>query len=75
MQNEYWENYGAKFIRKFGKYELYKKGNEYLLTDGWRCDWFILYDFGGWAHDGVFALRKDIRTYFNKLSPSQFKGA
>lgn len=63
-----------EFIRKFGKYELYKQGAEYMLTDGWLCDWFILYDEGlGWAHDGIFALRKDIRAYFNKLSPKELR--
>lgn len=58
------------YIRKFGKYQLFKQGAEYMLTDGWNCDWFIIYDFGGWAHDGVFRLRKDIIKYFTKLSPA-----
>ena len=58
------------YVRKFGKYDLYKQGEEYMLTDGWLCDWFILYGDGlGWAHDGRFALRKDIRAWFDKLSP------
>jgi hypothetical protein len=60
------------FIRKFGKYDLYKQGEEFMLTDSWLCDWFILYPQaigGGWAHDGRFALRKDIRAWFNKVSP------
>lgn len=58
------------YIRSFGKFELYKQGDEYMLTDGWNCDWFILYPEGlGWAHDGFFKLRKDIIAYFNKLSP------
>jgi len=68
-------NENREYIRKFGKYELYKQGAEYMLTDGWRCDWFILYGAGlGWAHDGIFALRKDICAYFNKLAPKELRG-
>jgi hypothetical protein len=60
----------AVYVRKFGKYELYKQGDEYVLTDYWLCDWFIIYGDGlGWAHDGIFSLRKDVREWFNKLSP------
>lgn len=60
-----------KHVRKFGKYNLYlHHSGEYCLTDGWLCDWFIVYGDGlGWAHDGMFALRADIRAWFNKLSP------
>jgi len=59
------------YVRKFGGYELYlHKDGEYCLTDGWVCDWFIIYEHGlGWAHDGMFSLRKDVRAWFNKLSP------
>lgn len=58
------------YVRSFGKYELFKQGAEYMLSDGWLCDWFIIYDAGlGWAHDGRFRLRKDIIAYFNKLAP------
>ena len=61
------------FVRKFGKYELWvhQTKPEYVLTDGWLCDWFILYDFGGWAHDGRFRLRKDVRAWFDRVSPKQ----
>jgi hypothetical protein len=63
----------AVYVRKFGKYKVYQslKG-EYCLTDGWLCDWFITYPAeigGGWAHDGVFTLRKDVCEWFNKVSP------
>lgn len=65
--------YNAVYIRKFGKYELHQHINgEYCLTDGWLCDWFMLYPKdigGGWVHDGRFTLRKDVREWFNKLSP------
>jgi hypothetical protein len=65
--------YNAVYVRKFGKYELHHHINgEYCLTDGWVCDWFMLYPKdigGGWVHDGKFQLRKDVREWFNKLSP------
>lgn len=61
----------CNFVRKFGKYELWVHNTkaEYCLTDGWLCDWFILYPHGGWAHDGRFALRKDVRAWFDRVSP------
>jgi hypothetical protein len=64
----------ATVLRKFGKYTVERiSENEVCVTDGWRADFVILYDFGGWAHDGIFAFRKDIRKYLDKLSPSIFK--
>ena len=75
-RQDYEKTINCKYVRSFGKYELYKRSDtEYMVTDGWLCDWFLLYDFGGWAHDGLFVLRKDIRTYFDKLNPSMFKAA
>ncbi len=60
-----------EYVRRFGKYTLSRHvDGEYCLTDGWLCDWFIIYGDGlGWAHDGTFTLRKDIRAWFNNLSP------
>jgi hypothetical protein len=69
----------AVYVRKFGKYKVYKHiGGEYCLSDDWLCDWFFIYPAeigGGWAHDGVFTLRKDVREWFNKLSPKGIQNA
>lgn len=74
MNSQLYEIHNATVLRKFGKYTIERTATgEICVTDGWRTDWVILYDFGGWAHDGVFALRKDVISYLNKLSPSLFK--
>jgi len=59
----------GKVLLKRGKYTLEKTAAGLVLTDGWRSDWIFIYKYNGeWAHDGIFAIRKDIKAYIDKLA-------
>jgi hypothetical protein len=63
------EDLKGKVLIKRGKYTLEKTTAGLVLTDGWRSDWIFIYKYNGqWAHDGIFSIRKDIKSYIDKLA-------
>ena len=65
----------AKVVRKFDKWTLESfthpnDKTQYVLTDGWVCNYVIFYGFNGkWAADNEI-YRKDIVAYLNKKALS-----
>ena len=62
-------NLEGKVLARRGKYTIEKTNKGLALTDGARVDWIFIYKYNGaWAHDGVFAIRKDIKVILDKLA-------